>query len=130
MSLNLLTVMAAQLVMRLPSAGMTDGLEHFSAMFKADLFITVASMAAFLVGSLLNSRVMISMKGRRGFCVRAILSSLVGESVDSLVFFPIAFWQVGFRGVLVLMVTQIVLKTAYEIVLLPITSRIVKAMEA
>lgn len=128
MGLNIATVLIAQLLMHLPSAGLPDAQEHFAAVFKVDLRITVASMCAFLAGSLLNSKVMVSMKGRSRFGVRAVLSSLAGESLDSLVFFPIAFWNVGVKGVIVLMVTQIILKTAYEVVLLPLTSRLVKKL--
>lgn len=130
MGLNLATVLLAQLLILLPSAGMPDAQTHFAAVFRLDLRITVASMCAFLAGSLLNSKVMVSMKGRSRFGSRAILSSLAGESVDSLVFFPIAFWHVGFSGILLLMVTQIVLKTAYEIVLLPLTSSVVRKLAA
>jgi len=128
MVLNLATVLIAQLLIALPSAGMLDTQEHFSAVFRMDLRITVASMCAFVVGSLLNSKVMVAMKGRSRFGVRAILSTLAGESVDSLVFFPIAFWNVGWKGILLLMLTQIVLKTAYEIVLLPVTATIVRRL--
>lgn len=129
MALNLLTVLIAQLLMRFPSAGMVDSGEHFAAVFHADFRITVASACAFLMGSLLNARVMVSMKGHGGFCLRAVLSTLAGETMDSLVFFPIAFWHTGLKGILLLMVTQIILKTAYEVVLLPITSRLIRSLQ-
>lgn len=134
--LNLAFVLLAQLVMLLPEAEMGAGYtpqQHFAAIFRADLRITAASMAAFVFGSLVNSKVMVAMRSRladktRGFGVRAVVSSLAGESIDSLIFFPIAFWGLGFKNILTLMVTQIILKTAYEVVLLPLTSRIVRRM--
>lgn len=49
---------------------------------------------AFLVGSFLNAYVMSKMKiasQGRNFSARAILSTIVGETADSLIFFPIAF---------------------------------------
>jgi len=147
----------------LPESGMsshfseagTSPQQHFAAVFRFDLRITIASMAAFLVGSLVNARVMVALKQRvafrlrssvgtsdcpcdtqdvpssslRGFGVRAIMSTLAGESLDSLVFFPIAFHGVGFKSILVLMVTQIVLKTLYEIILLPLTTKVVKRLK-
>ena len=132
-ALNLFFVGTAQIVRVLPPEVFWDGQEHFDYIFAADLRITLASMAAFACGSILNALVMDRMKrrqGERGFGWRAVLSSLVGESADSLVFFPIAFWGVGVRNMLIMMATQIVLKTAYEIVALPITSSVVRKMKA
>lgn len=139
-AVNLFFVLVSQLVRILPEVPYSDAQEHIDYIFKADLRITCASMAAFLVGSLMNALVMVRMKSRqergcaegehKGFGIRAIVSSLAGESVDSLVFFPIAFAGVGVRNMVILMVTQIILKTAYEVVILPITSRVVKLLRA
>ena len=95
--------------------------------------ITVASLLAFLVGSFLNAYVMSRMKVAsqgRHFSVRAVLSTLAGETADSLVFFPIAFWGLIPAGELLkLIVIQAVAKTAYEIVVLPLTIRIVAMLK-
>jgi len=123
---NLLFVLMAQLLIFLPGAGYYDGQQHFEYIFRADLRITIASMLAFVCGSLLNSKLMFNMKmknNRGGFAWRAVLSTIIGESADSLVFFPIAFWTVGIRNIMILMLTQIVLKTVYEIIVLPLTRR-------
>lgn len=130
--MNLFTVGIAQLVRILPPATFWNGQEHFDYIFAADLRITIASMLAFLCGSLVNSLIMDRMRrssdGGRGFGWRAIVSTLGGESLDSVIFFPIAFWGVGVRSMLVMMVTQIVLKTVYEIIILPATSAVVKRL--
>jgi len=128
-SMNLFVVLTAQLVKSFPPAPFWDGAEHFNYVFTADLRITIASMSAFLVGSLCNSFVMDRMKqadGDKKFGVRAITSTVCGETIDSLIFFPIAFWSVGVGHLLVMMLTQIVLKTLYEIMVLPVTSLIVR----
>jgi uncharacterized PurR-regulated membrane protein YhhQ (DUF165 family) len=58
--------------------------------------------------------------------LRAITSTIVGELADSLVFFPIALGGiVPKENLALMMVSQIVIKTLYEIVILPITIRIV-----
>ncbi len=127
--LNAFFVLMAQLVIALPPEEFWDGQEHFKYIFNADLRITIASMLAFICGSLLNALVMTKMKavqGEKGFGWRAVLSSLAGESCDSLIFFPIAFWNFGFSNIIKLMITQIVLKTLYEVVILPITASVVK----
>ena len=70
------------------------------------------------------------------FSMRAILSTLIGESADSILFFPLAFYvfplvftgkpMLSFDIMLDLMLTQVVAKTAYEILVLPLTIRVVK----
>lgn len=131
-AVNACFVGIAQLVRLLPTVDYCDAMEHFDYIFAADLRITGASMLAFVVGSLLNSRVMVKMKekqGEKGFGWRAVASSLVGETADSLVFFPIAFWGVGTRNLIIMMVTQIILKTAYEVVVLPLTAVFVRHLK-
>ncbi len=106
--------------------------------------VAVASFIAFLVGSFLNAWVMSVMKlAGRGkgkfnfyFSCRAILSTIVGESADSLIFFPLAFWlfpyifegapKVGWGILFGMMITQVVAKTLYEVVALPLTLKVVK----
>ena len=70
----------------------------------------------------------ISQKGRR-FSVRAMASTIAGESVDSLIFFPIAFFGTEASVLLQLMLTQVFLKTAYEAVILPLTNLIIKHLK-
>lgn len=129
---NAFVVFMAQLVKILPPAPFWDGQEHFAYIFNADLRISAASMLAFLFGSLLNSKVMVKMKekqGEKGFGWRAVLSSLAGESLDSVIFFPIAFFGVSLKNLLVMMTTQIFLKTLYEIIILPVTATVVKKIK-
>lgn len=62
----------------------------------------------------------------RHFSARAILSTVFGESADSLIFFPLALGGVVPALELPkLMLWQVVLKTGYEIIVLPLTIRIV-----
>ena len=63
----------------------------------------------------------------KGFGWRAILSSVCGELVDSLVFLPIAFiGQMPLKTLAIMTVMQVLIKTGYEIVILPITKIVVK----
>lgn len=131
-AVNLFFVLMAQLVKILPGASFWDGQEHIAYVFNANLRITLASLAAFVVGSLVNAKVMVDMKlrqGEHGFVLRAVLSSLAGEAADSVIFFPIAFLGVGMRNMLIMMVTQVFLKTAYEVVMLPVTVRVVRYLK-
>ena len=61
------------------------------------------------------------------FSLRAILSTIVGEVSDSIIFFPIALGGiVPYDNLLLMMVSQVVVKTMYEIVVLPVTIRAVR----
>ena len=128
--MNLMAIIFIQIAIILPSALFWDGQKSFETVFSSTPRILLASFIAFLVGSFLNAYVMskmkISSKGKH-FSLRAITSTVVGESADSLLFFPIAFGGVvPVNELLILIVTQACLKTAYEIVILPVTIRVVR----
>ena len=129
-AMNFMVVALGQLAILMPAAPFWEGEDGFNFVFGMAPRIAVASLTAFLVGSFLNAYVMskmkISSKGKH-FSLRAITSTVVGESADSLLFFPIAFGGVvPVNELLILIVTQACLKTAYEIVILPVTIRVVR----
>ena len=122
-----------QLAVALPSAPFWEGEAAFRFVFGLAPRIAVASLLAFLLGSFLNayilSRMKISSRGKH-FSARAVVSTLAGESADSMIFFPLAFGGlVPVEELLKLMAIQIFAKTAYEIVVLPVTIRIVNAIK-
>ncbi len=129
-AMNFIVVGVAQLAVMLPSAPFWEGGDSFNFVFGMTPRIVVASLCAFLVGSFLNAYVMSKMKVSsegRNFSLRAIVSTLVGESADSLIFFPIAFGGIIPEDKLLVMIgTQAVLKSVYEIVVLPVTIRVVR----
>ena len=92
--------------------------------------IVAASFIAFLFGSFLNAYVMSKMKilqHGRGFSIRAIASTIVGEGADSIIFFSIAFSGIiPMQALLMLILTQTAMKTGYEIIALPLTNFLVK----
>ena len=134
--LSAFVAVMAQLVCWLP-APLQDGskpvAESFNSLFGLVPKTTVASLIAFLVGSTVNAWVMSRMKVSshgRLFGVRAIASSLAGELADSLIFFPMVFWGVMSVGaVFQLAVTQVCAKVLYEIVVLPLTSWVVRRIK-
>lgn len=130
---NFFVVGLTQLAILMPAAPYWEGEEAFNLIFGLTPRIVAGSLCAFLVGSFLNACVMSRMKilsRGRHFSLRAIVSTLVGESADSLIFFPVAFSGLVAAGDLaVLIVTQIVLKSLYEVLALPLTVRIVRRMK-
>ena len=92
--MNFFVIAVSQLAVYLPAASYWEGEEHFNFVFGLAPRIAAASLLAFLVGSFLNAYVMSKMKVAtqgKGFSARAIWSTIVGETADSLIFFPIAF---------------------------------------
>lgn len=118
----------------IPGAPYWNNEAGFHAIFGLAPRIALASFVAFVVGSFVNAYIMSRMKlhdGGRHFSARAILSTLAGETCDSIIFFPLALAGVVPASELPwLMLWQVILKTAYEVVALPFTIRIVKALKA
>ena len=117
----------------IPAAPYYENSDGFHAVFGLAPRVAAASFLAFLVGSFLNAYVMSKMKvasDGKHFSVRAIVSTIVGETSDSLIFFPLALGGiVPLEALPALMFWQVVLKTAYEIIILPVTIRIVKFLK-
>ena len=132
-AMNFLMLALFQVAGALPAAPFWEGEAAFRFVFGLAPRIAAASLLAFLVGSFLNAYIMSRMKiasGGRNFSARAVLSTVFGESADSLIFFPIAFGGLMPAEELVkLMVIQVVAKTLYEIVVLPVTIRVVAALK-
>ena len=131
-AMNFFVVMLGLIAVALPAAPFWDGAAHFNFVFGMAPRIVIASLTAFLVGSFLNAYVMSRMKlasNGRNFSARAIWST-VGETADSLIFFPVAFGGIiAWRELLVMMCIQILLKSMYEVLILPVTIRVVKAIK-
>ena len=131
--MNFFFVAVGALCDTIPGAPYWDNEAGFHAIFGLAPRITAASFIAFVFGSFINAYVMSRMKissQGRNFSLRAIVSTIAGESVDSLIFFPLALGGVvPTADLIMLMLWQVVLKTAYEIVALPVTIRAVKAIK-
>lgn len=131
-AMNFFFVLVAQLVLALPGAPFWNGQEAFAYVFGAAPKTLFASLMAFLIGSNVNAMTMSKMKVKdngRKFGARAIISSLFGELVDSLIFIPIVFWNQGIMTVLTMIACQVTAKVLYEIVILPLTSSVVRRLK-
>ena len=132
-AMNFFVVALGLIAVAIPAAPFWEGEEHFDFVFGMAPRIVAASLMAFLVGSFLNAYVMSKMKVAsqgRNFSARAIWSTVVGETADSLIFFPVAVGGViAWKELLIMMGIQIVLKSLYEVMILPVTIRVVKAIK-
>lgn len=132
-AMNFFVVALGLIAVAIPAAPFWEGKEHFDFVFGMAPRIVAASLMAFLVGSFLNAYVMSKMKVAsqgRNFSARAIWSTVVGETADSLIFFPVAFGGIiAWKELLIMMGIQILLKSLYEVMILPVTIRVVKAIK-
>lgn len=124
-AVNLLAVLFFTLGVAVPGAPFWENQQAFATILGNTPRIVAASLSAYLVGSYLNAFIMSRMKvltRGKGFSARAILSTLIGETADSSIFITIAFAGIFPIGVILTMVfTQAMVKTAYEILILPVT---------
>ena len=95
--------------------------------------IFIASILAFWAGEFANAVVLSKMKlltQGRHLWTRTIGSTVVGQGVDSMIFYPLAFlgkWETSL--VITVMITNYCLKVLWEIVLTPVTYKIVAAFK-
>jgi uncharacterized integral membrane protein (TIGR00697 family) len=112
-------------IVAMPPAPGWGGQEHYASVFGQVWRIVGASVLAFWAGEFVNSYVLARMKvwtqGRKLWS-RTIGSTVVGQGVDSLIFYPLAFLGVWTNGqVLTVMLTNWALKVAWEAILTPVT---------
>jgi queuosine precursor transporter len=116
-------------VVALPPAAGWEGQAAYEAVFGQVWRIVFASVTAFWAGEFVNSYVMARMKiwtQGKHLWTRTIGSTVVGQGVDSLIFYPLAFWGVWSNSqVITVMVTNWGLKVAWEVVLTPVTYAVV-----
>jgi uncharacterized integral membrane protein (TIGR00697 family) len=129
---NLFAALVFSAVIQSPAPSYWQNQEAFQTVLGSTPRVLVASLLAFVIGDFVNDRIFARMKRKypdsiKGFGSRAIFSSLMGELVDSLVFLPLAFWGLMPVQTLVIMtLSQVVIKTGYELVILPFTTIVVK----
>lgn len=132
-AMNFFFVSVGALCDWIPGAPYWTNQEGFHAIFGLAPRVAAASFVAFIIGSFANAYVMSKMKIRDGgkrFSLRAVLSTIAGETCDSIIFFPLALGGVVPTEELPkLMLWQVLLKTLYEVIALPLTIRIVKKLK-
>jgi uncharacterized integral membrane protein (TIGR00697 family) len=105
----------------------------YETVFGATPRIVLASLIAYFCGEFCNSFVLAKMKvwseGRQ-LWMRTIGSTIAGELVDSLVFYPLAFYGIWPTSLVVtVLFTNYLLKVGWEVVMTPITYRVVNFLK-
>ena len=110
-----------------------EGFEAWDAVLGPVLRISLASLAGYLVGQLLNSLVVVLMKARfkeRQIAGRLIVSTIVGELIDTIVFCTVAWVGVLSVGELVsYTMSGYIYKVLIEIIVIPITLLVIRKLK-
>ncbi len=120
-------------VVRFPPAPGWQGQAAIESVFGATWRIVLASLVAYFCGEFCNSYVLAKMKiasGGRFLWMRTIGSTIVGEGVDSLIFYPAAFLGLWPRELVVqVMIGNYLAKVGWEVVNTPLTYRVVNFLK-
>lgn len=131
--MNLVAVICYNITIMLPAPVFFENSDSFSAVLGSTFRLLVASFAAYLVGSLVNAKMMVIMKrwDEDKLFLRCIVSTLFGEGLDAIIFIFIGFLgTMPFEALLLMIVAQALFKTIYEIIVYPLTRHVIKTVKA
>lgn len=126
--MNLIAVICYNVTMFLPAPAYFTGDSAFHTVLGSTLRLLVASFAAYLIGSLINAKLMVYLKGKyeNKLFFRCISSTFAGEGMDALIFITIGFLgTMPVSALLTMIVAQVLFKTAYEVVVYPLTRHVI-----
>lgn len=132
---TLFMAVMSYVVVALPPADDWTGQAAYEAVFGQVPRIVFASITAFWAGEFANSFVMARMKlwtNGKYLWTRTIGSTIVGQGLDSLIFYPLAFYGAPdwpTEQILLVMLSQFILKTGWEALLTPVTYAVVGALK-
>lgn len=131
--MNLVAVICYQVTIWLPAPVFFENSDAFAVVLGSTLRLLAASFAAYLVGSLINAKLMVVLKrwdDDRLF-LRCILSTFFGEGLDAIIFITIGFLgTMPLEALLLMIVAQALFKTVYEIIVYPFTKYVIGSVNA
>ena len=126
--MNLVAVICYNITIWLPAPVFFENSQAFSIVLSSTLRLLIASFAAYLVGSLVNAKVMVYLKkwDEKKLFFRCVVSTLFGEGLDALIFITICFLgTMPLEALIVMIVVQAIFKTGYEIIIYPVTRLVI-----
>ena len=131
--MNLVAVVCYNITIWLPAPVFFENSAAFAAVLGSTFRLLVASFVAYLVGSLVNAKMMVVMKkwDEDRLFLRCIVSTLFGEGLDAVIFIFIGFLgTMPFEALLLMIVVQALFKTCYEIIVYPLTRYVIGSVKA
>lgn len=131
--MNLVAVICYTITIWLPAPVFFENSEAFSVVLGSTFRLLVASFAAYLVGSIVNAKLMVYLKkwDEDKLFFRCIVSTLFGEGMDALIFITIGFLgTMPIEALILMIVMQALFKTVYEIIVYPLTRVVIARVKA
>lgn len=131
--MNLIAVICYNITIWLPAPVFFENSEAFGIVLGSTARLLVASFVAYLVGSLVNAKLMTYLKGwdEEKLFFRCIVSTLFGEGLDALIFITIGFFgTMPTDALLMMIVVQTLFKTGYEMIVYPLTRYVIGSVKA
>ena len=117
----------------LPHPGYWENQDAYKVVMGTTPRVAIASFAGYLFGEFSNSMILSKLKvltKGKNLWIRTILSTVVGEGFDSVIFIMISFWGTMDNSVVLKMILfQYLFKVAYEVLFTPLTYVFVKAVK-
>ncbi|MBE6502427.1 MAG: VUT family protein [Methanobrevibacter thaueri] len=126
--MNLVAVICFTFTIWVPAPEFFKNSEAFSIVLGSTWRLLTAGFIAYIVGSLVNARVMVYLKkvDEKKLFVRCIVSTFFGESLDAIIYITIAFFGTMPTDALIAMIfIQAIVKTVYEIIVYPLTRQVI-----
>lgn len=126
--MNLVAVICYNITIFLPAPAFFENSEAFSIVLGSTFRLLIASFAAYLVGSIVNAKLMVFLKKKDEdkLFFRCIASTFAGEGLDAIIFIFIGFiGTMPLEALLMMIVAQALFKTVYEIIVYPLTRYVI-----
>ncbi len=128
-AINFVAVLLFTLAIYLPSSAFWNNQEAFSSILGTTLRISIASFTAYIIGSLINTKVMTALKPKmeKFLFFRAISSTIAGQFFDNFLFSFIAFFGVlPNPAIWSMVIGATIFEVLYEVVFYPLTKLSIK----
>ena len=124
--INIIAIALYHIAMAFPSS--SPNAPAFAMLLSTTPRLFIAGVISYMLGNILNSKVLVKLKERYNdqLFVRCILSTAIGETVDSIIFISISFVGVLPNDLILTMICcQIVFKVLYELLAYPVTRKVI-----
>lgn len=121
---NLVAVICFNVTVLMPTPPFFEHGEAYSIVFGSTLRVLIASFLSYLIGSLVNAKLMVLLKEKyeNQLFVRCIASTIVGGGLDAIIFIMVGFYgTMPLYTLIVMIIGQILFKAVYEAISFPIT---------
>ena len=124
--INIIAIVLYHIAMAFPSN--SPNAPAFAMLLSTTPPLFIAGLISYMLGNILNSKVLVKLKERYNdqLFVRCILSTAIGETVDTIMFISISFVGVLPNDLILTMICcQIVFKVLYELLAYPVTRKVI-----